>query len=128
MSTELVMLAWAVVLGLAQVLINGMLTTGSFGVKYALSPRDEQKQLTGVPARLERAFANYMQTFPFFTAAVAVTNAVGQHNDWTVYGAELYFWARLAYVPLYAAGVPVARSVAFLLATLGIVALLIGVT
>ena len=43
-------------------------------------------------------------------------------------GAQLFFWARLVYVPLYAAGIPVARTVAFVVATLGIVLILIALT
>ena len=43
-------------------------------------------------------------------------------------GAHLFFWARLAYVPLYAAGIPVARTVAFAVATLGIVLILLALT
>ena len=128
MTTELTMLAWSVVLGLVHAVLTGQLTTATFGLQYGLSPRDEKKELTGVPARVQRAFANYMQTFPFFAAAVLAAQAAGRHNGWTVWGAELFFWARLVYVPLYAAGIPVARTVAFVVATAGIVFVLIGLT
>lgn len=43
-------------------------------------------------------------------------------------GAQLYFWGRLIYVPLYAAGIPVARTVAFVVATIGIVLILVALT
>ena len=128
MTTELTLLAWSVVLGLVHVLLTGQLTTVTFGMKYGLSPRDEKKELTGVPARVQRAFANYLQTFPFFAAAVLASQVAGRHNGATLWGSELYFWARLVYVPLYAAGIPVARTVAFVVATIGIVLVLIGLT
>ena len=128
MTTELSLLAWSVVLGLVHVLATGQFATLQFGAKYNMSPRDEGKQLTGVGARVQRAFANYMQTFPFFAAAVLIAHAAGRHSSLTVVGAQLYFWARLAYVPLYAAGIPVVRTVAFLVATLGIVLILIALT
>jgi uncharacterized MAPEG superfamily protein len=38
----------------------------------------------------------------------------------TVAGAHLYFWGRLAYLPLYAFGIPVVRSLAWYLAIIGI--------
>lgn len=128
MTTELALLAWATVLGLVHAVATGQFTTLQHGLAYGLSPRDETKPLTGVGARVQRAFANYMQTFPFFAAAVLAAHAAGRHGWLTVAGAQLFFWARLAYVPLYAAGIPVARTVAFVLATLGIVLILLALT
>jgi len=37
---------------------------------------------------------------------------------------QLYFWARLAYVPLYAAGIPYVRSLAWVVSLVGILMLL----
>jgi len=128
MTTELTLLAWSVVLGLVHAVATGQFTTIQHGLSYGLSPRDEKKPLTGVGARVERAFSNYMQTFPFFVAAVLVAHVAGRHSWLTVTGAQLYFWARLVYVPLYAAGIPVARTVAFGVALLGIVLILIALT
>ena len=65
MTTELTMLAWAVVLGLVHVIATGQFTTIQHGLAYGMSPRDEKKEVTGIGGRVQRAFANYMQTFPF---------------------------------------------------------------
>lgn len=128
MTIELSLLAWAIVLGLVHAVGTGQFTTLQHGIQYGLSPRDEKKPLSGVGARVERAFANYMQTFPFFAAAVLVTQLAGRHGWLTVYGAQLYLWARLIYVPLYAFGIPVARTLAFLASLAGIVMLLVALT
>ena len=128
MTTELTMLAWAVVLGLVHAVATGQFGLLQHGAAYAMGPRDEQKQLVGIGARVQRAFANYMQTFPFFAAAVLVAHVAGRHSWLTVYGAQLYFWARLVYVPLYAAGTPVVRTLAFVIATVGIVMILVALT
>jgi uncharacterized MAPEG superfamily protein len=128
MTTELTLLAWAIVLGLVHAVATGQFTTIQHGLQYGLSPRDEQKPLTGIGARVQRAFANYMQTFPFFAAAVLMAHVAGRHSWLTVTGAQLYFWARLIYVPLYAAGIPVARTVAFVVAVIGIVLILLALT
>ena len=69
-----------------------------------------------------------MQTFPFFAAAVLVAHVAGRHSWGTVLGAHLYFWARLAYVPLYAAGVPMVRTAAFVVSLFGIVLILLALT
>ena len=84
--------------------------------------------MTGKSARLIRAYANFMQTFPFFVAAVLIAQLTGRHNWLTVAGAEAYFWARLAYVPLYVLGVPAVRTLAFVVATVGIAMILVGLT
>jgi uncharacterized MAPEG superfamily protein len=128
MTTELTMLAWAVVLGLVHAVATGQFTTLQHGVQYGLSPRDDHKPLTGIGARVQRAFANYMQTFPFFAATVLIAHLADRHSWWTTTGVQMYFWARLVYVPLYAAGIPVARTIAFLVATAGIVFILIALT
>ncbi len=128
MTTELALLAWAVVLGLVHAVATGQLGLLQHGAAYAMGPRDEQKELTGIGARVQRAFANYMQTFPFFAAAVLMAHVAGRHSWLTVVGAQAYFWARVVYVPLYAAGIPVVRTVAFLVSLVGIVMILIALT
>ena len=128
MTTELSLLAWAVVLGLVHALATGMAAVQQHGLAYNMGPRDEQKPLTGVGGRVNRAFANYMQTFPFFAAAVLVAHVAGRHSWATVLGAQLYLWARVAYVPLYAAGVPVVRTAAFGVSLAGIVLVLLALT
>lgn len=128
MTTELTLLAWAIVLGLVHAVATGQFTTIQHGLRYGISPRDEQKPLTGIGARVQRAFANFMQTFPFFAAAVLMAHAAGRHSWLTVTGAQFYFWARVIYVPLYAAGVPVARTLAFLVGVVGIVMILTALT
>ncbi len=128
MTAELSLLAWAIVLGLVHAFATGQVATAQHGFRYNLGPRDEQKPVTGVPGRVQRAFANYMQSFPFFAAAVLVAHLAGRHGWETVVGANLYVWARVVYVPLYVFGVPVLRTVAFLVATVGIVMILLALT
>jgi uncharacterized MAPEG superfamily protein len=61
-----------------------------------------------------------LETFPLFAAVVLAARATGTHDALTGLGAQLSFWARVAYVPLYAAGVPVVRSLVWNVATIGI--------
>ncbi len=128
MTIELTMLAWAIVLGLVHALSTGLLTLAEHGTTYAVGPQDEQKPVSRVKSRNRRAFANYMQTFPFFAAAVLLAHVAGRHGALTVWGAQLYFWARLAYVPIYLAGTPWIRTAVFGVAMTGIVLLLLALT
>jgi uncharacterized MAPEG superfamily protein len=61
-----------------------------------------------------------------FAAVVLVGHDTRNHDALTEWGARLYFWGRLAYVLLYAAGVPLVRSLVWNVATVGI-ALIVGV-
>ena len=91
------------------------------------SPRDrETPSLRGVAGRLNRALRNFMETFPLFAAVVLAAHVSETHNALTEWGARLYFWARLAYVPLYAAGVPLVRSLVWNVATVGIALLVVA--
>ena len=128
MTPELKYLAWSIVLGLVHAIATGQFTTSQKGAAYAMSSRDVQQPLEGVGARVERAFENYMQTFPFFAAAVLAAHAAGRHSGVTAGGAALYFWCRLAYVPVYAFGIPVVRTVLFLGGVVGIGMLLWALT
>ena len=128
MTIELTMLAWATVLGLVHAVSTGQLAVMQQGLPYNLGPRDEQKPLTGIPGRITRAFSNYMQTFPFFAAAVLIAHVADRHSWLTVWGVQLYFWARLIYIPLYASGTSGPRTAAFVVSVVGIVMILIALT
>jgi uncharacterized MAPEG superfamily protein len=127
MNTELTMLAWTIVLGLIQLLITAQFFTAANGLVYGMSPRDARpKPLSELGGRFERAFKNLMETFPFAAAAILIACVANRHNGYTIWGAQLYFWGRLAYLPLYAAGVPAIRTLAWLVSVLGIILVLLG--
>ena len=127
MSIEMRMLLWSVVLGLLQIALAAMGSVAQRGLPWAVGPRDgEAKLLSGVAARLSRASSNFMETFPLFIAVVLAGFALQRHDAMTALGAQLYFWARLAYVPLYATGIPYLRTLAWTVSIVGIVLLLVA--
>lgn len=125
MPVEIQMLAWSIALGLAQVLFAATLMTRQRGLKWNASARDgEARPLTGVAARVDRASKNFLETFPFFAAAVLAV-VVSQRGDAdTAFGAQVYFWARLAYLPIYAAGIPYLRTLVWAASLWGLLQLL----
>lgn len=125
MTTELCMLMWSVVLGLLQVALAATCTIAQRGLGWTASPRDEAKPpLGGIGGRLQRASANFLETFPFFVAVVLAAQLLQRHDQLTVLGAQLYFWARVAYVPAYAAGIPYLRTLIWAASIAGIVLVL----
>jgi uncharacterized MAPEG superfamily protein len=125
MATEMQMLVWAIVLGLVTLAIAATLGTAQRGLVYNAGSRDDTKPpLTGVAGRMDRTLKNFLETFPFFAVAVLMVVALGRTNPHTALGAQLYLWGRVAYVPLYAAGLPWVRTVAWAVSLAGIVLVL----
>jgi uncharacterized MAPEG superfamily protein len=95
--------------------------------RWTASARDEQlAPLHGVAGRLARANSNFLETFPLFAAATLLVIATHAQSSWSAWGTCLYLAGRVAYLPLYAAGVFLVRSLAWNLATAGIVALCVA--
>lgn len=127
MGVELQMLAWAVVLGLAQLVIAATLATQQRGLGWNAGARDgEAKPLTGVAARMDRALHNFRETFGFFATAVLAVAVLNRFNAHTALGAQMYLWARVAYVPAYAAGIPYLRTLIWAAGTAGLVMVLLA--
>ncbi|ALN61831.1 putative transmembrane protein [Lysobacter antibioticus] len=125
MSIELQMLAWSIALAIVHLLVAATFMTQQRGVRWNASARDGTPEpLSGVAARVDRAWRNFLETFPLFAAAVLAVGLAGRGNDDTALGAQLYFWARLVYVPVYAAGIPYLRSAVWAVSLWGMLKLL----
>lgn len=121
-GVELKLLLAAVIIGLVQLVWATVASVNKDrNLPWLLSPRDEQRPATGVAARLDRAFANFMETFPLFAAALIAALLAGKQGDLTVWGSGLYVAGRALYVPLYAAGVPVARTLVWTASIVGLI-------
>ncbi len=116
------MLTIGVVLGLVQIIAASHAASLQRGYRRTSGPRDEPTPpLRGLAGRLDRALRNFLETFPLFAAVVLVAHVSETHDALTEWGSRLYLWGRVAYVPLYAAGVPLVRSLVWNVATVGIV-------
>jgi uncharacterized MAPEG superfamily protein len=90
-------------------------------LKWAAGARDEAMPISGVAARLDRAFRNFMETFPLFAAAVLAVVIAGKAGDLSLWGSALYVVCRALYAPIYAAGTYMIRSLVWTLSLAGIV-------
>lgn len=125
MPIELTMLGWSVALGLATMFVAAGFGTQQRGLKWNASNRDgELKPLTGMAARAERANKNFLETFGFFAAAVLAVVLAKHTTPRTALGSEIYFWARLVYLPIYIAGIPYLRTVVFAVSIWGLLQIL----
>ncbi len=128
MTTELMILGWALVLALVQILLAGALRTGETGLTYNMGPRDAQAPpVRPITGRAQRAQANLFETLPLFAVAVLIAHVAGREGDLTLWGSYAFIVGRVLYVPLYLFGVPLVRSVAWGVSLAGLVMILVAI-
>jgi uncharacterized MAPEG superfamily protein len=122
---ELAALALAVVWGFVQLVAAAQAANVQYGLRWAASPRDEDMPpLKPIPGRIARNFRNYMETFPFFVAAVLIAQVADVHNAMTYWGCIAYLGGRVGYTALYISGIPLIRSLFWNIASFGMLAVL----
>lgn len=125
MTTELSVLAWGCILAILHIFIAVRFKTRQYGSKWNMGARDEElPPPQPIVGRLARAQANFFETFPIAAAAILIVSLASLNDRWTAIGAMLWLGARLVYLPLYAFGVPVVRTIAFLASVVGIAMIL----
>ena len=128
MSVELYALCLSVVVGLVHVVLASHSASLQRGYRWSASARDEPvPPLTGAAGRLARALINFLETFPFFAALVLAAHVTGSNGALSKWGVLLYLAGRVMYLPLYAFGIYLVRSLAWNIATAGIFLLLASV-
>ena len=122
MTTELTALGWTLVLALVQIFLHAGARNQETGLQYNAGARDaEGPPERPVTGRLRRAKQNLFETLPLFAAAVLIAHVAGRESHTTAVAAWSYLVARVVYIPLYALGVPVVRTLVW---GVGVVALL----
>lgn len=121
MTPELTYVALTILLAVVQIFLPATGRTLAHGLKWNAGPRDTPMAPAGaITGRLERAQSNLYETLPLFIGAVLIAHVAGEDGFLTYWGATIYFWARVVYVPLYAFGVTGLRSLAFLASLAGL--------
>jgi len=126
-TPELTMLAATLGLAFVLIFLPAAGRTMANGIGWNAGPRDRLPAQPGpITQRLERAQANMWETLPLFIGAVLIAHVTGEEGPLTFWGTQAFFWARLVYIPLYAFGVPFVRSLVWLIAMGGLVAIFVA--
>jgi len=125
LPTELSLLVWSVILCLIQMVIAAGTLHTQVGLPKLAGNRDNMPEATGIAGRAQRAHRNMLENLPLFAALVLIVQMTGHNAPMTVLGAQLFFWARLAYAVIYLIGIPWLRTACWAVSMVGIV-LLIG--
>jgi uncharacterized MAPEG superfamily protein len=129
MTTELSMLVFATALLILLVMIQATVGVQAQGLTAMGGSRDNLPAPKPFQARTKRVVDNHREGLTMFAPLVVVAALAHVTNQWTVLGAELFFYARLAHAALYLAGVPMIRPLAWavgLVGTLMVLAALLG--
>ena len=122
MTLALSLVVWSLILAFVQIILFDVVRTGQYGLKWNTGPRDETSlpELSALGGRLKRAQDNLFETLPLFIAAVVVAHITNRETDMVTLGAEIWFGARVLYVPLYAFGVQQVRSLVWIVSIAGL--------
>jgi uncharacterized MAPEG superfamily protein len=124
LTSELTLLGWSVVLFFAHMAIQASAAIRDTGLVYNAGPRDAQKPLGPFAGRAQRTFDNFKETYPLFIALSLALAVTGRGSGLADTGAWLWFGARVVYIPLYLAGVPWLRTLAYGVSVVGLVLML----
>jgi len=129
MTTLLQILVWTTVLTWVAIMTAAVLRNREWtleGMKLGLSNRDRLPEATLLGGRAVRAANNTLENFVLFAALALTAHAVGVDEEATL-GAQVFFWARLVYLPVYWAGITYVRSLIWGVGTAGLAMILMAI-
>jgi uncharacterized MAPEG superfamily protein len=121
MKPELSLLVWSVALAFVQVLIAVQGAMMQVGLPTLAANRERLPEMTGWAGRAQRAQRNMIENLLLFAALVLAAVAAGKTNNMTLLGAQIFFWARVAYTAVYIAGIPWLRTGVWFVSVIGMI-------
>jgi uncharacterized MAPEG superfamily protein len=118
---ELKLLVWCVGLTVLQMVVAVTGATMQVGLPTLAGNREGLPPLQGWAGRAVRAHHNMLENLVLFAVLVVAASVVQKLNAMTALGAELFFWGRVAYAPIYIAGIPWLRTAAFAVSMAGLI-------
>ena len=128
MNSALGLLAAAALLNWASLLAASLLRAEAWtpkGLLLAFGNRDNLPPATPLAGRAQRCAANTLENFVLFAALLLAALLKGADAGQVLWGAKLFFWARVVYIPVYYAGVPFVRTGAWTAGVVGMGAILL---
>jgi len=89
------------------------------GAQVAFGNREGMPPALGLAGRADRAAKNQMEAMVMFLALVLAAQVAGKGAQ-AAYGATIFFWARLVYWPVYAAGIIYLRTLIWFVGLFGL--------
>jgi uncharacterized MAPEG superfamily protein len=90
------------------------------GMMIAMGNRDNLPEATPFAARADRTARNTVEGFILFAAIALTAHAAGIASPRIALGAEVFFWSRVLYIPIYYAGIAYLRTVVWTVGVAGL--------
>jgi uncharacterized MAPEG superfamily protein len=123
MSTDLEMLLGSALLAWFMLLTASLLRTHAYrlqGWAIAFGNRHDVPEATPLVGRADRASRNMLENLVIFTAVLATARFAGVHDAKVDLGAQIFFWSRVAYWPVYLAGIAYLRTAIWSVSVAGV--------
>lgn len=120
--TDLHYLTLAALLTWLMILVAALWSTGAFstGLAHAFGNRGHLPAAAPAAARADRAAKNMIENTMLFVVILGAARLGGADPSALAPGAAIFFWARLAYWPVYVLGIPYFRTVLWATALCGL--------
>jgi len=129
MNSDLHYLAYSAVLAWVMIMTASMLRVRGWtpkGLWLAVGNRDDVPQPSAMAERAERAARNMIENLVLFAVVVLAARLGGVAPQRIAVGAAVFFWARVAYFPVYLAGIKVLRTLIWAVSVIGLVMILMA--
>jgi uncharacterized MAPEG superfamily protein len=105
--------------------IDRMMVRGAAGAMA--NPTPNAKPQSPWAQRLYFAHTNAVENLITFAPLVLILDSIGRSTEGTALACAVYFWSRLGHAIVYALGIPVVRTLLWVVGWLAQVALVLGV-
>jgi len=113
MTIELTMLVYSVALLFVLILVQALAGVLAQGLPAMVGSRDHLGEPGVLQARTKRVVDNHREGLLLFAPLVLTAAVTEVTTEWTVLGAQLFFYSRVAHALLYLTGVPWIRPLAW---------------
>ena len=111
-----------ILLYFAQIFLQEVSRFG-FDLWGIVGTRDKLTETSVVAGRLDRAKNNLLESLPIFLALALLAMVKGRDTDAVTNAALVFLVARVIYVPAYVSGIPMLRSIVWLVAIASLVSM-----
>ena len=130
MTPDLRFLLYCVVLTWVMILTASLFRLRAWTVpvlNLAFGNREDLPEPTLLAGRAERAMRNMLENMVLFIALLVTAHGAGVSDTRVAIGAQIFFWARLAYFPVYLAGIQYLRTAVWTVGLIGMLLILAAV-
>jgi uncharacterized MAPEG superfamily protein len=110
-------ITWLTMLAASLIRVKGWTARGTM---IALGNRDNLPEATPLAGRAERTARNTAENFMFFAVIALVAHVAGRTSARLDTGAELFFWSRLVFIPVYYVGIIYLRTAVWIVGIVGL--------